>query len=356
MGWRLWPRGGCGFSNDLVYENVSSQWLASRTSVAPHATPAGSSSSLARGALVAALPAGALSPAASYVAGLAPGSRRAQAQALVRISRMLGSDDPRAVAWWKLTPELVDALRAQLVGHGAPATANRVLSALRGTLRASWRAGLMDAAAYQSARDVRGARGSRLPRGRAVGPEEWRRLFREIAHETTPMRERDMAMVALAYAGGFRRAELVALDVEDYERDTGRLRVVGKGNKERAVFVLNGARDALHAWLRVRGSEPGALLLPVDRHGHMLPRRLTEQTVYDRLRHLAQRAGVASFSPHDCRRSLAGDLLDAGVDLATVQSILGHASPATTARYDRRGERAVREAAERVQVPFTGVG
>jgi site-specific recombinase XerD len=102
------------------------------------------------------------------------------------------------------------------------------------------------------------------------------------------------------------------------------------------VFIENGARDALHAWLRVRGREPGSLLLPVDRHRRVLPRRLTEQTVYDRLGHLAERAGVARFSPHDCRRSLAGDLLDAGVDLATVQALLGHASPATTARYDRR--------------------
>jgi integrase-like protein len=80
----------------------------------------------------------------------------------------------------------------------------------------------------------------------------------------------------------------------------------------------------------------------VDRHGRVLARRLTEQTVYDRLRHLAQRAGVAAFSPHDCRRSLAGDLLDAGVDLSTVQVVLGHASPATAARYDRRGEREIR--------------
>jgi integrase/recombinase XerD len=306
--------------------------------------------------LIATLPPGTRSPAERYVAGLAPGSRRAQAAALVRIARLLGADDPRAVAWWKLTPDLIDALRAQLADQAAPATVNRVLSALRGTLHAAWRAGLMEAASYQAARAVRGARGSRLPRGRAVGQEEWRRLFREIGHARSPIRERDTALVALAYAGGFRRAELVALDVADYDREAGRLRVVGKGNKERAVFVSNGARDALHAWLRVRGPAAGPLLLPVDRHGRVLTRRLTEQTVYDRLRYLAERAGVAAFSPHDCRRSLAGDLLDAGVDLATVQVMLGHASPATTARYDRRGERAVRQAAERVQVPYTGSG
>jgi integrase/recombinase XerD len=153
------------------------------------------------------------------------------------------------------------------------------------------------------------------------------------------MRERDTALVALAYAGGFRRAELVALDLADYESETSRLRVIGKGNKERAVFIGNGARDALHAWLRVRGREPGPLLLPVDRRGRVLSRRLTEQTVYDRLRYLAQRAGVPAFSPHDCRRSLAGDLLDAGVDLATVQAgvIQGDRRAGRSAGLGRRG-------------------
>jgi hypothetical protein len=115
--------------------------------------------------LVATLPPGTRSPAEQYVAGLAPGSRRAQAGALVRLARLLGADDPRSVAWWKLTPEVVDAVRAQLADQAAAATVNRLLSALRGTLHAAWRAGLMNAATYQAARAVRGARGSRLPRG-----------------------------------------------------------------------------------------------------------------------------------------------------------------------------------------------
>src|SRR5262249_30567510 len=97
------------------------------------------------------LPASA-SPAEAYVAGLAPGSRRAQAAALVRLARMLGADDPRGVVWWQITPPIVDAIRAQLSDEAAPATVNRVLSALRGTLRAAWRAGLMDGGDYQAAR------------------------------------------------------------------------------------------------------------------------------------------------------------------------------------------------------------
>lgn len=79
---------------------------------------------------------------------------------------------------------------------------------------------------------------------------------------------------------------------------------------------------------------------------------MTDQAVMYALRRRAEDAGVDPFSPHDLRRTCASELWSAGVDGVTIQRVLGHASIATTSRYDRRGERAARDAAEVWNFPF----
>jgi integrase len=66
----------------------------------------------------------------------------------------------------------------------------------------------------------------------------------------------------------------------------------------------------------------------------------------------AEEAGIAPFTWHDMRRTAAGDLLDVGADIVTVQRLLGHADPRTTSRYDRRPEEAKRQAVAKLFVPY----
>jgi site-specific recombinase XerD len=74
------------------------------------------------------------------------------------------------------------------------------------------------------------------------------------------------------------------------------------------------------------------------------------QVIVDRRR---AGAGVADCSPHDFRRTFVGNLLDAGVDLATVQGLVGHSSPTTTARYDRRPDAVKAAAVARLHISYS---
>ena len=163
---------------------------------------------------------------------------------------------------------------------------------------------------------------------------------------------RDAAALALLAGTGIRRAEAVALDLADFDLEDGSVRVLGKGDKERQVYLVDGARSAIAWWLGLRGSEPGPLLYRVLKGGHIRPRRLEPAAIGIVVERRVREVGLRHTTPHDFRRTFTGDLLDAGADLSSAQALLGHASPTTTARYDRRGERARRKAAELVKVPF----
>jgi site-specific recombinase XerD len=187
--------------------------------------------------------------------------------------------------------------------------------------------------------------------GRALGMGEIMALVASCA-DGSAQGHRDAAILAVAYACGLRRSEIVNLDLEHFSAGAGVLTVAGKGNKTRTVPIQNGARGALGDWLAVRGSEAGPLFWHVKKGGAPVNRRLTAQAVYVIFAEHAAAAGVAPFSPHDLRRTFAGDLLDAGADISTVQKMMGHSSVATTAGYDRRGERAKQDAAKKLHFPY----
>ena len=293
-------------------------------------------------------------PAAVYLARLAPGSRRAMRGALDLVARELtgGRADAASLAWPALRYQHVAAVRARLAERLAPPTVNKTLAAVRGVVREAWRLGLVAAEVHQSIADIQGVRGERLAPGRALTVRERQKLYE--AAPDGPSGARDAALLAVLDGCGLRRAEAAACDLGDADPAAESLAVRrGKGGKGRIVPLTNGARDAVRDWLAVRGAAPGPLLCAVAKGGRVKTgARLTTQAVYNRVRWLADRAKVARFSPHDFRRTLIGDLLDAGADLATVSAMVGHASVQTTARYDRRGEAAKRRAAALRAVPY----
>jgi integrase/recombinase XerD len=292
-------------------------------------------------------------PAAVYLDRLAPGSCRTMTAALDTCARLLAGDTATAEAlpWELLQYQHVQHLRTLLEKQYAPATANKCLSAVRGVMREAFHLGLIDAEQYHRIKDIQGVRGSRLPKGRALSAGELAALFRAC---TGKAGARDAALLACLYACGLRRSEAVGLDVSDYDTVSGALTVRhGKGRKERIVYLTNGARAAMTGWLEVRGSDPGPLFIRILKGGHHMPdRRLTDQAVMVVLAKRAGQAGVKKCSPHDLRRSMIGDLLDAGADISTVSQLAGHASVTTTQRYDRRGEATKMRAAGMLHIPY----
>lgn len=164
---------------------------------------------------------------------------------------------------------------------------------------------------------------------------------------------RDAAILSLWVTTGLRRAELVALDLADYSSNDeyGALMVHGKRNKERTAYIQNGAFYALRDWLAIRRDGDGPLFHSLGNRSK--GGRLTSQALYYVLQKRAKLAGVPNVSPHDMRRTFISNLLDAGADLSIAQKLAGHASPTTTARYDRRPERAKQTAVALLSVPYT---
>src|SRR5436190_4445213 len=294
-------------------------------------------------------------PAHVYIARLSVGSRRTMTEALNVIARILtnGSASAEALPWPALRYQHTATIRAALTEKYRPAMANKALAALRGVLKECWRLGYMTAEDYHRAADIPTVKSQTLPRGRALSAGEIASLMAACGRDSSPAGIRDAALVAVLYGAGLRRSEAVALDLSDYNTQSGELAVRdGKGRKDRLGYATNGSADALRDWLDARGSDSGPLFCNVNKGGRITIHRLSDQAVLHILKKRSDEAGVAKFSPHDLRRSFISDLLDAGADISTAQKLAGHSNVQTTARYDRRGEATKRKAAELLHLPY----
>ena len=178
-----------------------------------------------------------------------------------------------------------------------------------------------------------------------TGPKTWRKVPQVLSlvevdrlisapDKSTPLGERDRAMLEVLYASGLRVSELVGLTLDQLDLQRGLIRAFGKGSKERLVPMgevavarvrefLAGPRDRL---LQGRASH----FVFVNRNGA----RMSRQGFWKNLRKYALTAGInRRISPHKLRHSFATHLLERGADLRTVQAMLGHADISTTQIY-----------------------
>ncbi|MFN6460828.1 MAG: tyrosine-type recombinase/integrase [Nostoc sp. DedVER02] len=286
-------------------------------------------------------------PAAVYLASLGTGSRRTMRQALDAIATLATNDtcDAMTCPWGLLRYQHTMAIRSTLMEKHAPATANKMLAALRRVLKEAQRLGQMSAEDYAKASDIKRVKASGLLKGRSLSADELGKLLNVCVEDKSIFGVRDAAMLMVLRIG-LRRSEVVKLDLSDFDPTEGSVKVRGaKGRKDRIVFFPDAAIALVENWVKIRGDDPGPLLLPISKSSNPVWRRLSDQAVMFIMLTRSVTAGVSNFTPHDFRRTFAGDLLDTGVvDIVTVQNLLGHSDPATTAKYDRRGDAAKKRA------------
>ncbi|MBU6388977.1 tyrosine-type recombinase/integrase [Patescibacteria group bacterium] len=187
-------------------------------------------------------------------------------------------------------------------------------------------------------------------------PEELERLL--AAPDINTMAGlRDRALMELLFSTGLRVSELAGLGRKMVSTETGEMRVIGKGRKERIVFISERARKWMREYFERRHDENEATFVGYRGKGtgdhpsmkvELQATRLTPRSI-DRIiqKHALESNIVKNITPHTLRHSFATDLLLNGADIRSVQTLLGHASITTTQVYTHITNRQLREVHEK---------
>ena len=159
-----------------------------------------------------------------------------------------------------------------------------------------------------------------------------------------PNQARDYCILTLFLNCGLRISELVSLNLTDVRGD--QLRVLGKGNKERMIFLNDACKDAIEEWLAERSRSAAA-----DKNALFLTRkhtRMTTDAVHYMVKQRLKKAGLDAslYSSHKLRHTAATLMLQNGVDVRTLQEVLGHEHLNTTQIYTHVDNENLRAAAK----------
>lgn len=173
------------------------------------------------------------------------------------------------------------------------------------------------------------------------------RLLEEVDKQT-PLGLRNKALIELIYGSGLRVSELLDITLEDIHLNQGYLMVHGKGSKDRMVPLSDMASIAIRKYMLEARSillkDQKTKTLFLNQYG----RSLSRQGFFKVLKQLAKDAGIEEeCSPHTLRHSFATHLLENGMDLRTLQALLGHEDISTTQIYTHISQKRIKEVYEK---------
>ncbi|MBN2006390.1 MAG: site-specific tyrosine recombinase XerD [Anaerolineae bacterium] len=247
--------------------------------------------------------------------------------------------------WEALTPALLDDFVVMLQKRKlSAATVSRKVAAARSFINFLFSEGVLPSDLANWLHQPKVAK--RLPH--TLLQEEVEQLLHIASLEQTPLGLRDRALLELLYATGMRASEVIQLQMDDVDLDTGAIRCVGKGDKERLIPLHQMVQEVLRRYL-----EDGRLFLLRDAAEKTLfvnrsGKPLTRQGLWFLVQNYAQAAGLGDrVTPHTLRHSFATHLLDGGAELREVQQFLGHANITTTQIYTEVSSRRKRDVYDR---------
>lgn len=298
-----------------------------------------------------------LDPVADYLSEYKEGSRVTMLNALRSALAILRGVDPKGedrpsatdVRWYEwhtFDRAKFAVLKGLLADHYAVATANLMLTAVRGLLKACRRLRMISTDTMADIEDVKPVAGNDEPAGRHIDTDARRALYEACGDDHVGKRNR--ALLTMLYATGARRSELSQLDVEHWDRRAATLLLNGKGNKKRVIPVSAELARTLEEFCEGRS---GPMFCRSNHSSEIIAgQRLSGGGMFSAIVRIAERAAAGHVAPHDFRRTFVGDMIDNGTDMSAVAKLAGHANINTTMKYDRRPERVGREAMNKLKL------
>jgi site-specific recombinase XerD len=219
--------------------------------------------------------------------------------------------------------------------HLAANTINQQLAAVRRLAHEAADSGLLSPELAAGISRVRGVKQLGFRSGNWLSAEQSSEVLQHSLGDSMRAK-RDYAMLAMLFGCGFRRSELVGLELDDIQVRQGHWAVVdliGKGGHIRTVPIPNWVKAALDQWTGAANVTEGRIFRRVPRKGKVWGKGLSQNVVWYVVRTCCQKAGLEHIAPHDLRRTCAKLCHDNGGELEQIQFLLGHVSVQTTEHY-----------------------